>query len=156
MPAWIIIAFSGTVFALFLIFLSRAIQNRAHRIISMFVFTLLISSFMGYGLYSAHLDAQRNLGKPISQIEGGEYEIFWIARNVRDNKVYLVADKMGDQEKIARYYAIDPSDPFLKKLDDLLKRNGNMKLRVGEGDGGEITFELHPNPPEPLPPKVEP
>lgn len=154
MHVWMYIATAGGILAIFFIFLSGIIQRRILGIILMFVFTLFASAALAYGVYNAHLEAKENLGKPIQGLEEGDYDIFWIAQNNQDGQVYLIADKIEDPpEEDIRFYRIEPSDLFLKKMQELLKAGQGMRLRMNENGDEGMEPELYPSPPEPLPPK---
>ncbi|MBI2042446.1 MAG: hypothetical protein HYT21_01720 [Candidatus Nealsonbacteria bacterium] len=156
MQTWFYLAAAGAVSAVFFIFLSGMSQKRSLGVIAMFIFTLLASAAVGYGLYGAHLEAKENLGKPIIEFQEGEYEIFWIAENTQDNKVYLIAEKIENPPKQGiRFYRIDPSDPFLKKMREALGGGQGMRLKMEKNEEGELEPSIHPQPPEPLPPKSE-
>lgn len=154
MQTWMYVATAGGILAIFFIFLSGIIKERIKGVILMFVFTLFASAALVYGVYNAHLEAKENLGKPIQELEEGDYEIFWAAQNTQDGKVYLIADKIEDPpEEDIRFYRIDSSDSFLKKMQELLKSGQGMRLRMEENGDEGAEPELYPSPPEPLPPK---
>ena len=157
LPLWFYLSLGGSILALFFIFLSGIAAKRTVGVLAMFVFTLLGSAILWHGLNSAEEQARYNLGRPDPDFIEGSYHIIWGVFDTATKKVYLLSSgKDEDPDQGTHFFVVDPTDKFLQKLLRELQKKKPFMIVVGQKMQSGVmqnSFEFHPEPPPPSPPK---
>lgn len=157
LPLWFYLSLGGSVLAVFFIFLSGAISQKAIGALLMFSFTLLGGAILWYGLESAEKQSRYNLGRPDPVFSQGSYHIIWGTFDTVAKKVYLISSgKDEDPGQGVHMFVVDPDDKFLQKvLRELQKKKPFMMVVGQETRAGTLqnSFEFHPEPPPASVPK---